>query len=53
MYWLYEKKQLGNGTHVYENRVSQPLAGDKNGLFFHAYKKLSNARDEELWHASK
>ena len=52
MYWLYEKKQLSNGTH-YENRVHQPLAGNKNGLFFHAYKKFSNARNEELWYASK
>jgi hypothetical protein len=53
MYWLYEKKQLSNGLHVYENPVNQPLAGNKTGLFFHAYKKLSNARDTELWYAPK
>lgn len=53
MYWLYEKKQLSNGTHVYENPVNQRLAGNKNGLFFHAYKQLSDARDEALWYASK
>jgi hypothetical protein len=53
MYWLYEKKQLSNGTHVYENRVNQPLAGNKNGVFFRAYKKVSNARNEGLWYASK
>jgi hypothetical protein len=51
MYWLYEKNQLSNGTHVYENPVYQPLAGNRNGLFFRAYKQISNARDE-LWHAS-
>jgi hypothetical protein len=53
MYWLYEKKQLSNGAHVYENRKRQPLAGNRSGLFFRAYKKFSNSRDEELWYASK
>ena len=40
LYWLYEK-QLTNGEHVYENPVAQCLAGNKNGLFYRAYKKLS------------
>lgn len=53
MYWLYEKTQLSNSTNVYKNAVYQPLAGNKNGLFFRAYKKLSNARNEQLWFASK
>jgi hypothetical protein len=53
MYWLYEKTQLRNGAYVYEHPVNQPLAGNKNGLFFHAYKKLSDTRNEELWYASK
>ena len=54
MYWLYEKQQLGNGTHhVYENPMPQPLAGNKNGLFYRVYKKLFNSQDEQLWFASK
>lgn len=44
MYWPYEKKQLSNGTHVYEHPVNLPFAGNTDGLFFHAYKKLSDAR---------
>ena len=53
MYWLYEKRSLHDGTYVYENPVSQPLAGNKHGLIFRAFRQLSDSDNEELWYASK